>query len=406
MANLFNFTGKIALGKDSEKFHPIERKEFTSKWTNTTVKFNCISGTNRILCMTQGGKWVDDKKNTVKTFSKSTTDENGKVTKGENIEIPWNKRFDQDQIARVAGFKKFVVDTGDYKMRYKLQDLVKAFENGTATDEMIEEVGIDNLDDAKTALEKSQAKRKEFLSEWDFAEYMIKVAQSDKMKNKLFNISGSYEVQYSAEKDRFYTNYHVNRVTLAAEDAEPKTEMKVDFYYGEDAWDDSMYDETGKCLVNGWIAYYDNNLKKTGFKNTVVAIREENEKKRNALKRKFTCDDGIKQIGLTLSVIEGAEVIELTMDMLDDETREDIECGLLDFEDVKRELGGRAIGDRISELRFTELTPKKNVAQDTIYSVEDMHPAREDAIEEDEDDIDAVEEDTVVNIFDDDEDDL
>lgn len=406
MANLFNFTGKIALGKDSEKFHPIERKEFTSKWTNTTVKFNCISGTNRILCMTQGGKWVDDKKNTVKTFSKSTTDENGKVTKGENIEISWNKRFDQDQIARVAGFKKFVVDTGDYKMRYKLQDLVKAFENGTATDEMIEEVGIDNLDDAKTALEKSQAKRKEFLSEWDFAEYMIKVAQSDKMKNKLFNISGSYEVQYSAEKDRFYTNYHVNRVTLAAEDTEPKTEMKVDFYYGEDAWDDSMYDETGRCLVNGWLAYYDNNLKKTGFKNTVVAIREENEKKRNALKRKFTCDDGIKQIGLTLSVIEGAEVIELTMDMLDDETREDIECGLLDFEDVKRELGGRAIGDRISELRFTELTPKKNVAQDTVYSVEDMHPAREDVIEDDEDDIDAVEEDTVVNIFDDDDDDL
>lgn len=405
MANLFNFTGKIALGKDSEKFHPIERKEFTSKWTNTTVKFNCISGTNRILCMTQGGKWTSDSKNTVKTFSKSTTDENGKVTKGENIEIPWNKRFDQDQIARVAGFKKFVVDTGDYKMRYKLQDLVKAFENGTATDEMIEEVGIDNLDDAKTALEKSQAKRKEFLSEWDFAEYMIKVAQSDKMKNKLFNISGSYEVQYSAEKDRFYTNYHVNRVTLAAEDAEPKTEMKVDFYYGEDAWDDSMYDETGKCLVNGWLAYYDNNLKKTGFKNTVVAIREENEKKRNALKRKFTCDDGIKQIGLTLSVIEGAEVIELTMDMLDDETREDIECGLLDFEDVKRELGGRAIGDRISELRFTELTPKKNVAQDTVYSVEDMHPAIEDAIEDDED-IDVMEEDTVVDIFDDEDDDL
>lgn len=403
MADLFNFTGRIALGKDSEKFHPIEKKEFQSGWMNTTVKFNCISGTNRILCMTQGGKWTSDSKNTVKTFSKSTTDENGKVTKGENIEIPWNKRFDQDQIARVAGFKKFVVDTGDYNMRYKLQDLVKAFENGTVTDEMMEEIGFDNVDDAKVALEKSQAKRKEFLSEWDFAEYMVKVAQSDKMKNKLFNISGSYEVQYNADKDRFYTNYHVNRVTLAAEDVEPKTEMKVDFYFGEDAWDDSMYDETGKCLVNGWLAYYDNNLKKIGFKNTVVAIREENEKKRNALKRKFSCDDGIKQIGLTLSVIEGAEVIELDISMVDDETREDIEMGLLDWETVKRELGGRAIGDRISELRFTELTPKKNVAQDTVYSIEDMHPAREDTIEEDED-IDAMEEDVVVDIFDDEDD--
>ena len=404
MAANFNFTGKIALGKDSEKFHPIERKEFSSGWMNTTVRFNCVSGTNRILCMTQGGKWKDDKKNVVKTFGKSTTDANGNVTKGTAIEIPWAKRFEQDQIDKVAGFKKFVVDTGDYKMRYKLQDLVAAFEKGTVTDEMIAETEIDNLDDAKAALEKSQAKRKEFLSEWDFAEYMIKVAQSDKMKDKLFNISGSYEVSYNADKDRFYTNYHVNRVTLAAEDAEPKTEMKIDFYYGEGAWDDSTYDETGKVLVNGWIDYYDSNLKKSGFKPAVVVVREDDEKKRKTLKRKFTCDDEIKQIGLTLKVIEGAEVIELTMDMLDEETREDIECGLLDFEDVKRELGGRAIGDRVSELRFVELTPKKNKPQDTVYNADDMHPAREDVIEEDENEIVVDDEDVNVDLFADDDD--
>lgn len=399
MAVNFQFIGKIALGKDSEKFHPIERKEFSSGWMNTSVKFNCVSGTNRILCVAQGGKWKDDKKNTVKTFSKSTTDENGKVTKGEKIEIPWAKRFDEDQVARVAGFKKFVVDTGDYKVRYKLQDLVKAFEGGTVTDEQIEEFGVDNVEDAKAMLEKSQAKRKEFISEWDFAEYMIKVAQSDKMKDKLFTISGDYEVQYNSEKDRFYVNYHVNRVTLAATDVEPKTEMKVDFLFGEDAWDDSNYEDTGKVMVNGWVSYYDSNLKKNGFKDMTVVIREDNDKKRNALKRKFTCENGIKQIGLTLSVIEGAEVIELTMDMLDDETREDIECGLLDWEDVKRELGGRAIGDRISEIRFAELTPKKNVAEVTVYTVDDMHPAREDVIDDDED------EDDVVDIFDEDLDD-
>lgn len=397
MANNFQFVGKIALGKDSEKFHPVEQKEFQSGWMNTTVKFNCISGTNRVLCVAQGGKWKDDKKNTVKTFSKSTTDVNGKVTKGEKIEIPWAKRFDEDQVARVAGFKKFVVDTDDYKKRYKLQDLVEAFEKGTVTDEQMEEFGIDNLEDAKAAFEKSKAKRKEFISEWDFAEYMIKVAQSEKMKDKLFNISGDYEVQYNSEKDRFYVNYHVNRVTLAAEDAEPQTTLKVDFLFGADAWDDSNYEETSRVLVNGWVSYYDSNFKKNGFQNMTVVIREENDKKRNALKRKFNCEDGIKQIGLTLSVIDGADVIELTMDMLDDETREDIECGLLDFEEVKRELGGRAIGDRVSELRFAELTPKKNVAQDTVYTVDDMHPAREDVIEDEDD------EEDVVDLFDDDD---
>ena len=260
---------------------------------------------------------------------------------------------------------------------------------------------IRTLEDAKAALEKSQAKRREFISEWDFAEFVAKLVASDKYKNNLFNISGNYEVAYNAEKDRFYTNYHVNRITLAAEDAEPTTEMKVDFFYGTDAWDDSNVEETGKVIVNGWFSYYDSNLKKNGFQNIAVVIREANEKKRNALKRKFAVEEGIKQIGLTLSVIDGAEVIELTMDMLDDETREDIECGLLDFEDVKRELGGRAIGDRISELRFAELTPKKNVAQDTVYTVEDMHPAKVEVIEEDEE-----EEDSNFDIFDDDDDEL
>ena len=397
MANNFSFVGRIALSKDSEKFHPVERKDFQSGWTNTTVKFNCISGTNRVMCVVQGGKWIDDKKNSVKTFGKSTTDASGKVTKGEKIEIAWDKRFDEAEIAKVAGFKKFVVDTGDYKMRYKLQDLIDAFEKETVTDEMIEMVGIDNLDDAKEALAKSQAKRKEFVSEWDFAEYMIKVCNSEKLKDKLFTITGTYDVQYNAEKDKFYTTYHVNRVTLAAEDAEPTTELKADFFYGEDAWDDSGLEETGKVLVNGWFNYYDSNLKKNGFQNVAIVIREDNEKKRNALKRKFTVDEGIKQIGLTLSVIDGAEKVELTVDMLSEEDREDLEMGLVEWNDLKKAYGGSVVGDKVSELRFASLTAKKNVAQDTMYTVDDMHPAREDVTED---------EDEITDIFEDDEDDL
>lgn len=381
MADIFNFCGKIALGKDSEKFHPIDRRTFDSGWTNTTLRFNCISGTNRVPCTSQGGKWTDDKKNVIKTFSKSVTDANGNVTKGSVIEIPWMKRFDADQIDKVAGFRKFTCDTGDSRMRYKLQNLVTAFENGTETDELIEETGIDNLNDAKAALEKSQAKKKVFLSEWDFAEHLAKVAQSEKFRNKLFYISGTYDVQYNANKQQFYTNYHVNRVILAPDDAEIGTELKIDFYFSEGAWDDSNYEETGKVVLNGWVNYYDPSLKKPGFKDISIAVRE-NEKKLNAFKRKFEIDgEEVKQIGLNLKVIEGAERVEITMEMLDEETREDIEVGLLDFEDVKRELGGRIVGDRISELRFVELTPTKNAVQDTMFTVEDMHAAKADEVD-------------------------
>ena len=382
MADLFNFCGKIALGRDSDKFHPIDRRKFNSGWENTTIRFNCISGTNRVTCMAQGGKWESDSKNVVRTLAKTITDENGNVIKGEVIEIPWAKRLDADQIYRVAGFRKFTCDTGDARVRYALQNLITAFENGSATDEMMKAAGVDNLNDAKVALEKSNAKKKVFLSEWDFAEHLAKVAQSDKFKNKLFYISGNYDVQYNADKDKFYTNYHVNRVILAPDDAEVKTEFKIDFYFGEGAWDDSVYDETGKVILNGWVGYYDSGLKKPGFKNIEIAVRED-EKKMKAFKRKFNVEgDEIKCIGLTLSVIDGAERVEITMDMLDEETREDIECGLLNFEDVKREMGGKAIGDRVSELRFTELTPNKNNVQDTSYTIADMHAAKAVAIED------------------------
>lgn len=398
--NTFNFTAKIVSIKDTEKFHPIEKRTFKTGWENLTVRFNCLSGTNRVMAMTQGGKWQNDSKNVIKTFSKSVTDKNGNVTKGSSIEIPWSKRFDEDQINKVAGFKKFTCDTGDTTMRYKVQNLIKAFEKKTVTDEMMDEIGIYNIDDAKAALEKSLAKKKVFLSEWDFAEHMAKVVTSDKFKDKQFYISGNYEVSYNADKNRFYTNYHVNRVILAPDDAVPNTEMKIDFYFGENAWDDSQYEETGKCYVNGWISYYDNALKKNGFKDITVVVKED-EKKTAGFKRKFIADDNIKQIGLTLKVIEGTEIVELTMDMLDEETREDIECGLMDFEEVKRQLGGRVAGDRVSELRFVGLTPSKNTPQDTAYAVEDMHAAKADEVKNslfDDDDDDE-------DLFDDDDDD-
>ena len=382
--NTFNFCGKITLGKKTDKFNPIERKTFTSTWTNTTVKFNCVSDTNSILCTVQGGKWENDSKNTVKTFSKSIKDKDGNVIKGTSIEIPWSKRFDEDQIEKVAGFRKFVCDTGDIKMRYKLQDLVTAFKDGTVTDMMMEETGIDNLSDAEAALEKSKAKKKEFISEWDFAEYLTKVCQSEKLRNKKFYISGTYDVQYNPVNDRFYTNYRVNRVIAAPDDAEPSTKMEIDFLFGEDAFDDSTYDESGKCFINGWISYYDSNkeVKKNGFKPITITVKEDNEKKIKALKRKFNVEEGIKQIGLILKVIEGAERVEITMDMLDEETRDDIECGLLDFSDVVKSLGGNVFGDRISELSYDGLIPSKNIAQDTVYTLEDMHPARKDAVED------------------------
>ena len=395
--DVFEFYGEIKPIKETDKFKPISKVEYKSGWCNVTTNFNVVSGFNRVMCQAKGGMWTDQKKNSVRTFSKSTTDENGKVTKGEQITIAWDKRNDPSEVERVAGFRRYIVDLGNKKMRYALQHIV---ESGTITEEQQVETGCNTLEAAKEALEKSNSKRKVFIAESDFAEYCAKLVQSDKISGKVFRITGDYEVQYSPDKQKFYANYHVRRIELMGADVEQKLLLKTEFYFGADAWDDSSYAENEKVLVNGFVKYYDSSVKDYGFKPMTIVVTG-TEKKVNALKKKFTCDDGtIKCINLDLSVVDGAERKEIRLEDLDPEVQEDIEMGILDFETVKREMGGGIAGPRVSELRFASLGSTKG-AQETAYTTDDMYPATAKVVEEvDEEDS------TDVDLFSDDDDDL
>lgn len=379
--DVFEFYGEIKPIKETDKFKPISTTTYKSGWCNVTTNFNVVSGFNRVMCQAKGGMWSDPKKNSVKTFSKSTTDENGKVTKGEPITIAWDKRNCPSEVDKVAGFRRYIVDIGNKKMRYALQHIV---ESGTITEEQKAETSCDTVEAAKEALEKSNNKRKIFIAESDFAEYCAKLVQSDKIVGSKFKITGDYEVQYSADKQKFYTNYHVRRIELMGNDVEEKLTLKTEFYFSADAWDDSSYAENEKVLVNGFVKYYDSSVKDYGFKPMTIVVTG-TEKKVNALKKKFVCDDGaIKCINLDLDVVDGAERKEIRLEDLDPEVQEDIDMGILDFETVKREMGGGIAGPRVSELRFAGLGSTKG-AQETVYTEEDMHPAVVKVKDEDED---------------------
>lgn len=380
MANQFLIYGKISPIKETEKFKPIDRNTYeSSKWTNTNVRFNVISNTNRIMCMTQGGKYIDDAKNIVKTFGKDP-DANGKRPM---IEIPWAKRLDQDQIDKVAGFRHFVVDLDNRVTRSNLVNLVKAFEKDEVTDEMINETGYNTLEAAKEALEKSNKRKHTFITEWDFAEYMAKVVVSDKIKGKIFRITGTQEIQYS--KGKFYSNYKINRVELA-NDAEMSAAMNVDFFFADDCIDE----EDGIARINGWSTYYDSGLKKSGFYPMCIVSRG-GEKEIKGLKRKLSVGEcEIANIGLVVNIIDGAEVLPITYDDLSDEDKADIDDGFITLEEIQRASNGGKIGDRITELRYSGLNPRKRTVEDTTYTVEDMHPAVADiadVADDDDDDI-------------------
>ena len=126
------------------------------------------------------------------------------------------------------------------------------------------------------------------------------------------------------------------------------------------------------------------------------------EKKVNALKKKFACDSGeIKCINLNLDVVDGSERKEIRLEDLDPEVQDDISMGILDFETVKREMGGGIVGPRVQELRFAGLGSTRG-AQETVYTEDDMHPAVMKASEDEEEE----ENDTDIDLFSDDEDEL
>lgn len=59
--------------------------------------------------------------------------------------------------------------------------------------------------------------------------------------------------------------------------------------------------------------------------------------------------------------------------MLSDEEKEDLECGLITMDDIRKDLGGNVYGERIKEYQFVK--PAKGFVrgrQDTVYTDDDM----------------------------------
>ena len=72
-------------------------------------------------------------------------------------------------------------------------------------------------------------------------------------------------------------------------------------------------------------------------------------------------------------MLNGAQKVEITEDMLTDEQKEDLECGLITLDDIRADLGGNVYRDRVQEYQFSKIargfTRGRN---DTVYTAEDM----------------------------------
>ena len=365
----FIIYGKLAAIKETDKWAPISHRTFDSGWEMLQVNWNVLSGTNRIMCNMSGGRWMNTSKNVIKTFTAGKKDENGKFIKGEQIDIPWDKRFDEEYIKQIPDYRKTIIDLGDPNVRRALQNIV----DGKAKDSDMEAAGVSSVDEAKAELEKSNKRRHVFLDTYDACEFMKKVLASDKVKDTVFRISGTVDHSYNSEKGSFYDTYVVNKIEIPYDNKE-SAELYIDFHFGADPVDDSDIDETNTAYINGFSKYYDNRTKTTGFYPITLTVHD--AKKAKEMKRKLSGNGEIMNIGLIADIVNGAAISTITYDDLSDEDKADVDSGLLDLNEVIKALGGNKVGGKVKEFSFNRINPYKKKIEETIYTMDDMVPAK------------------------------
>lgn len=378
MAVQFEMIGKLSLPKETEKFKPFEEKEYASGWKNKTLSFNMISGDNRFMLRSKGGYFADGHGD-VFVFSKDTYDESGNKTKGEAFRIPWKERLTHPRLVEVVGWKKFVVDLEEPRFRYELMNALNKVKDGdTLTEEEVVKFGASDVKGLETALTASGKKRKEFIAEADFIDFMYKVITSGKYANKKFKITGTYDMQYSEEKGIFYSSYVPQRVYLAEDSVEEMATANTVLFYGENSLVDNKEDKN-KYYVNGYVQVYDNNRKENVFAPYTVTIhgaKDDSEleaKREEVVVKRFTVEDEtVYEYGVVLNLLDGAQKTQIKYEDLTEEQQDSILLGELTLDDIRKELGS-VYGDRVIENVFVK--PARGYSkgrEPSAYSLENL----------------------------------
>ena len=320
MATNFNLVGTLRPMKDG-----FTSKTFDSGWMTQKLKFMVVADTNTHFVEINAGKWIDDSKNVIYAYTDAT---NG--GKSQPIKVEWNKRNDAETIKGIAGWKIFTADLDSNGNRRALRD------SGD-----------------KEALNESYEKRHHFLAGTDFCTFVNDMLNNAELKDVKFKVKGNVNYNYSDSTGKYYDTWEVTKIYMADEDDEPTSELTMDFYFDENAFDDSMFEENGKVNINGYTDFYDNATKKKWFRPVTIITRD----KVAAWKKKFTKfeDDEVRMIGVICQKINGAERVALTLKDLPDEVQESVADGLISEEKAIRDAGGYVAGNTVREIRLEGL---------------------------------------------------
>lgn len=234
----------------------------------------------------------------------------------EKIEISWDDRLNEEQIAQVANFRKFIVDLG-------------------------EDFGG----------------RQEFITAYDAMEFLKEMLPLYKGK---VMVTGQFTKEWYAKNKTYFDRFRIQNVYAVSEDKKSRLSLEMDIYYDRDSLDKTDFKEKKKVYLDGYIEQYmgkDEGKKMIPMQFVFSAAKYDlvnNEKHKKQFDYKMSYLDINKKNMVhalwEIVLLRGAEEVDFNESMLTPQQKEQIELGLKELEDFKPR--GSVIGERINEYRL------------------------------------------------------
>lgn len=360
----FTVVGKIIKSKEEKAYVRACESE-----KGSFVTFNFMAKANGNLVYLQSQYW-DSK--TYKRDRLYLIDKQGKT-----FDIPIDQKDDPEIIAKVPEYRKYVIDRYPSGYVYGLDKLVKGFDE--ASDEDKAKFKVTTLEEAKAKYEKVKKGRYEFLDNVDFTEALHNLFEKDAhIEEGKWVITGERVAYYNESKNEWNTRYEVKKIQKAYDDAEETATVSEKLLFLNDA----VKETKDGLSITGYSVVYTGKDKATGEKlpNKYCPVQFDVPKKSDAfiegMKKRFDTDpdevdsDAVKEMGVVLNILNGAEKIEFTEDMLTEADKENIAWELTTFEAIKKER--TAYGESKQGFSFAKLGKGYSVLVDTAYKKSDI----------------------------------
>ena len=333
--NQFTMVGKVSVAKDTDKRKAFDTMTFASGWKKKELRLVMKCGEDTFYPIVTG---MRSPKNEVGTL----------IQEGDNYKyVTFNYRDVDKYLPLVPEFKK-----------YKFVD------------------GAD---------------RKEVIDTYDLAELVFNRLIEGAYKDKFVKLTG--EIVYNAYEDKFshemrqIKKYEVHAIHVLEGEVEPKAMGNVDIFFDEDALDETNLDK-GVFKVTGYVGQYDGKKKKAGLTDNMGFVEQfeyiltEKQLETEARKQRVIdtirkCltpvgTDTLSKTGFNFKLINRTESVELTEDMLSEDDKFDLECGLTTMYEL-REKYGAGNGDRVEKLVIGTFKNKyKQGAEKTVITLSEL----------------------------------